>query len=372
MPHPFDSEDVREGDVRREARRASSDVAHDAAERRFLYGERFPSSLTTAQRMQAEEQLLALQAGGAARDAGRGARSAFDEGETALRNLTHGRHGGGGSGGSGSGVKTFVLPDDTITPEDFAGHASDAQIERWAKNYYLYNDAMPPGLSREQMDTLLARVEELRASNYDRLGGWMEDYRAKWGAEWDAFTDTAVAKYRDMNMDESLYKRLEDVMGFLSETRTILNEQPARIARLEKAGGKPADIATLRINQDKLSKLLNTYYAGVMQGAIVKDATTAPMIGVNAVEVGGILLAVAGICFALAIYEYAASLRDNAKVQQTETEGRIKAMEEGKTLQPSTTPTPPPDTGLSGGTAILGLFGLIALGALGVAIFKNR
>jgi hypothetical protein len=86
----------------------------------------------------------------------------------------------------------------------------------------------------------------------------------------------------------------------------------------------------------------------------------------------GMLVAIAGIIFAVASYEYCVELREQTALQDRDLTERVRASEQGRTLQPSTLPAPNPPPSLPDPRPwVVGGLALLA-GAAGVAWLVKR
>jgi hypothetical protein len=138
------------------------------------------------------------------------------------------------------------------------------------------------------------------------------------------------------------------VTGFfalLAECKANLDRIQARLPnppRTQADTGLVARYAEMRSLYDAL-------VLGISQNAVqVPQVGVAPAV---VLIVGSVGLSVAGVAWAVAAWEYAASLRDQTSFMAKELEARVEASQRGTQLQP-TTATPPsaqaPGTGRAG------------------------
>lgn len=181
--------------------------------------------------------------------------------------------------------------------------------------------------------------------------------KASWGRGWSDFAADAQRRYADEVVANwaNYAQRVESTVRFLNDTEAILLAFPAKIDAYAKLGGGEHAGAYLA-NLSELTGRYNVLAAGVFDGS--RPARKEAALAAAEFIIGAIVLALLGVCFAIAAYPYAESLYLNAKAQDDEINGRIESMRTGKPLPQSTIPPKPDDT-----TTVV----VLAVGALAVA-----
>lgn len=204
---------------------------------------------------------------------------------------------------------------------------------------------------------------------------WPGALKASWDSHWNAFAAEAERRYSaDIVANWDKYRaRVTAVVDAIMEAHRSIEALGPAIDRYEAAGGTHG--AEYRTNLAAMTSRWNTLAAGVLDGAQKRapDGTSVPAMGASPYVVGVVALALMGVAFAIAAYEYAMSLRDTAGMQLAEVNARREAMEKGKVLQPSTAPPPAPPPGPPDSTqsALLVLTGVAAAGLLGWLVLRN-
>ncbi|MCB9764966.1 MAG: hypothetical protein H6739_34655 [Alphaproteobacteria bacterium] len=178
--------------------------------------------------------------------------------------------------------------------------------------------------------------------------------KASWSEGWQALEATGRQLYAAATDPEAVK---QTVRGFVADLEDVRD----RLARMRQKA--PDATWTRRIAS------LSTRYHDLAAG-LYAHATpiTRPEVGVAPVLiVGGLAVGAVGVAWAMAAHEYAANLRDQTALAERELEARIAASREGRPLQPSTLPTPPPKPGGAG----LLLLGGLALAAGATLLLKR-
>ena len=118
----------------------------------------------------------------------------------------------------------------------------------------------------------------------------------------------------------------------------------------------------------RLQSQYNAVAAGVMAHATPTGSEETGAVPV--VVVAGLAISAAGVAWAVAAYEYAASLRDQVSLYREDLAARVQAAQQGLTLQPATVPAPAsPSSTRSIWPWVLGLG---VLGAGGLTLYTLR
>lgn len=152
--------------------------------------------------------------------------------------------------------------------------------------------------------------------------------KASWSDGWRALSERAVATYRSaIEADpRAAAVRAQPFVGALQTSRVTLN-------RIRARGGSGA-------RYQALEKRYNALAAGFYAEA---RAVGQPEVGVAPVVivVGAIAVTVVGVAWAIAATSCAENLREQTAIAERELDARVEASREGRTLQPTTLPTPP-------------------------------
>ncbi|MCB9765632.1 MAG: hypothetical protein H6739_38010 [Alphaproteobacteria bacterium] len=187
---------------------------------------------------------------------------------------------------------------------------------------------------------------------------WTE-LKAGWTQGWQALEAQARQAYdAAIRATPSAFQdRVAAFVAVLHSARGDLDLSRALVAKLPPGPEQAGEVQRLQ----RLEERYHTLAAG-----LYSDATVAhqPAMGVAPVlVVGGLAIGVAGTAWAVAAYEYAANLREQTALATEELSARVEASREGRPLQPSTLPAPPPPTP-GGGWAPYALGGAALLGAV--------
>lgn len=184
--------------------------------------------------------------------------------------------------------------------------------------------------------------------------------QTQWDQTWRDAQSAAVAAW-DGTAGEA-EEIVRDFLDDLAEIDTDLTWMQGQLSKL------PASEAASW--QSAISGWRKTW--SWLGAGIYPYVTTTPEAGVQGPPVVVLVVGAVGIAFAVAFWEYAASLRDEVELNRVELEARVEAMREGTTLQPSTLPKQPSaDSKVGAGEVLAGIGALVALG-VGVAWALRR
>lgn len=192
--------------------------------------------------------------------------------------------------------------------------------------------------------------------------------KAAWSAGWSALQAESMKLYEAaIRADPTGY--LATVEAFLSELGQARTNLDAIKAKLPNPPVTPEDHAL----QAKY-KALEVRYHDLAAGFYADAQPATEGMGIAPVlVVGGLVVGVAAIAWAVAAYEYTVNLREQTAVADKELDARIEAGRQGRTLQPTTVPPPPDPVKQAQGVGWLLVGGLaLAAGAIAVPIFLKK
>ncbi len=194
--------------------------------------------------------------------------------------------------------------------------------------------------------------------------------KAAWDQGWKALNVQAVKAYgAAIEADPTRFlAKVQEFMAALEESRTNLARFRAHLPQQPRTEAEHKLVAI----HDALNRRYHDLAAGFWSDAEpAKEGTgIAPVL-----VVGGVVLGVAAIAWAVAAWEYAVNLREQTALADRELAARIEASEQGRTLQPTTLPEPASEQAKKGakgiGAFLLG--GLVlAAGAIAVPMFLKK
>ncbi|MCB9779732.1 MAG: hypothetical protein H6742_14300 [Alphaproteobacteria bacterium] len=136
--------------------------------------------------------------------------------------------------------------------------------------------------------------------------------------------------------------KVTSFFALLAECKANLDRIQARLPNPPRTQADANDIA-------RYAEMKSLYDALVL--GISRNAVQVPQVGIApavVIVVGAVGLTVAGVAWAVAAWEYAASLRDQTAFMAQELDARVAASQRGTQLQP-TTATPPSAPAPGGG-----------------------
>jgi hypothetical protein len=180
------------------------------------------------------------------------------------------------------------------------------------------------------------------------------DLAKAWTPSWQSFRDRAVRAWHNrVRADPNL---------FLPQVRQFSAALMEARQRLDRC-------ATLAPTHPKVTEL-ETRYA-LLAAGLYADARPAggvqgvPVVGL---VIGGFVIGIAGIAWAVAALQYAMNLRDHTALLEKELTARVEASKEGRDLQPSSLQ---PQTVQKTGWLIVGALALVTAG-VAVPVFLKR
>jgi hypothetical protein len=168
-----------------------------------------------------------------------------------------------------------------------------------------------------------------------------EDVKAAWSAGWKTLAEQAEAAYAAaIRANPGAY--VDKVTGFLAAltaSRETLDRIRAKLPDPPVTDADRAAWAKYRDLERRYHDLAAGFYADTRPTEPATGA--APAAGV-VIIIGAIAVGVVGVAWAVAAYEYAVNLQDQTALAERELDARVEASREGRSLQPSTLPPPPP------------------------------
>lgn len=150
------------------------------------------------------------------------------------------------------------------------------------------------------------------------------DLAKAWTPSWQSFRERAVRAWNNkVRADPKAYlPQVQQFSGSLWEARQRLDRCGQLVASVPEFATKLSD--------------LETRYALLAAGLY---ADSQPAVGVQGLPIGlvigGVLIGVAGIAWAIAALQYAVNLRENTALLEKELTARVEASKEGRELAPS-------------------------------------
>jgi len=193
-----------------------------------------------------------------------------------------------------------------------------------------------------------------------------DEVKANWSTGWRELQRSAIERWG------SAIRR--DPQSFAPKVQATVAELAAARAHLDHM--KPLLPKQIKTAEDQramagFSRMSARYYE-LAAGVYADAQPSAAEVGIAPVlVVGGLVLGVAAIAWAVAAHEYAANLRAETALADRELSARIEASQQGRTLQPSTLPEPKKNKDGVGWLLVGGL--VLAAGAVAAPVLmKNR
>ena len=214
------------------------------------------------------------------------------------------------------------------------------------------------------------------------MASWT-DIKARWSTGWQELHRQTVAK-----LGSAIKRNPESFRPQVTATLTDLQAARAHLQRIQARLPQIKDDATRAKAARVFAALYQRYhvlaagiYADDEQAKAEKQGQKTQVSGfiIPLLIIGGIVLGVAAIAWAIASREHAKNLRDQTALADHELTARVDASKEGRVLQETTLPEMPASAPLlsattpsvGGGTAGkvgLALVGVLALAAAGLAV----
>ncbi|MCB9678188.1 MAG: hypothetical protein H6737_24010 [Alphaproteobacteria bacterium] len=177
------------------------------------------------------------------------------------------------------------------------------------------------------------------------------DLAKAWTPSWQAFRERAVRAWHSrVRADpQSFLAQVQQFSGALFEARQRLDRCATLLPSAPDLTARVVDLET------RHALLAAGLYADARPAAAIEGLP----IGI---VVGGVLIGVAGIAWAIAALQYAMNLREQTALLEKELEARVEASREGRELAPSS--LQPPSLQRTGWL----LVGALALVTAGVAV----
>ena len=213
------------------------------------------------------------------------------------------------------------------------------------------------------------------------------DIKTRWSAGWRDLHQAALKKWGDAirRNPEAFRPAVTATLKDLQIARAHLQRIGAMLPHIADTQARAKAAQTFAVMMKRYQELAAGVYADAEQAEREKKAQQQGQTQVSGfiiplLIIGGIVLGVAAIAWAIASREHAKNLREQTALADHELTARVEASKEGRVLQETTLPEQPqaapllsataPDVG-GGGTGAkvgLALVGVLALVAAGVAL----
>lgn len=192
--------------------------------------------------------------------------------------------------------------------------------------------------------------------------------KESWSAGWKALHAEALRLYEQaIRQNPAAYaERVRAFAVALAESRTHLDAIRGRLPQPPRT----EEEARLHMNYVAMERRWLDLAAGFWSDAEAarEGVGVAPVL-----VVGGIVVGVAAVSWALAAWEYAVNLREQTALADRELAARVEASREGRQLPPSTLPAPPDPKKKAEGIGWLLVGGLVlAAGAAAVPALLKK
>jgi hypothetical protein len=192
---------------------------------------------------------------------------------------------------------------------------------------------------------------------------WQE-IKDAWSSGWNDLEQRGIAAYRTA-IEANPMAFADHVVAFMNELALSRAYLDAMRSKLGDPRATDADRTAYLAFEQRWHDLAAGLYA---------DAQVAPTIGVAPIVVGlvvgGVVLTLAAIAWAVVAYQYAVNLREQTALADRDLQARVEASKDGRTLPATTLPPPPADPIASAKNLGLLLMGALTLAA-GVAIVPS-
>ncbi len=218
------------------------------------------------------------------------------------------------------------------------------------------------------------------------MASWTE-IKERWSAGWQDLHRAALQKWGVAihRNPEAFRPQVTATLADLQATRVHLQRIATVLPRIADTAARAKAARAFAVMMKRYQELAAGIYADDEQAKAEKAAQArsgqAQVSGfiIPLLIIGGIVLGVAAIAWAIASREHAKNLREQTALADHELTARVEASKEGRVLQETTLPEQPQSApllsatapGVGGGTAGkvgLALVGVLALAAAGLAI----
>ena len=174
------------------------------------------------------------------------------------------------------------------------------------------------------------------------IASWT-DIKGAWSSGWKALSDQATRLYgAAIAHDPTGYAaKVNAFQAELATTRATLDRMKLKLPNPAVTDADRAAVAKYAAFERRWHDLAAGLYADATPTGA--GASGQPAVGVAPVLIlGGIALTVVGVAWAVSAYEYAVNLREQTALAEKDLDARVDASRDGRVLQPSTLPVPPP------------------------------
>ena len=213
------------------------------------------------------------------------------------------------------------------------------------------------------------------------MASWTE-IKERWSAGWQDLHRAALQKWGAAihRNPEAFRPAVTATLADLQATRVHLQRIAAVLPRIADTAARAKAAQAFAVMMKRYQELAAGIYADAEQAKQAQSGQ--PQVSgfiIPLLIIGGIVLGVAAIAWAIASREHAKNLREQTALADHELTARVEASKEGRVLQETTLPEQPVSApllsatapGVGGGTAGkvgLALVGVLALAAAGLAI----
>ena len=192
------------------------------------------------------------------------------------------------------------------------------------------------------------------------------DVKESWSAGWKELQRSALDTWGAAieRRPEEFRPQVQATIGELAAARAHLDHMKPLLPKQIKTAEDQRVMASFSRMSARYYELAAGIYADAQPAAA--QVGIAPLL-----VVGGIVLGVAAIAWAVAAHEYAKNLGEQTALADRELTARVEASREGRSLQPSTLPEPAKGKGAAVGWLLVG--GLVAAaGAVALPVLMKK
>ncbi len=197
------------------------------------------------------------------------------------------------------------------------------------------------------------------------------DLKNTWSDGWKALQGESLRLYQAA-IEASPASFADKVKAFvveLTQARSHLDSIRTKLPNPPTNEAEAKILTNYVVLEQRWRDLAAGFYADVQQER-QEGVGIAPVL-----IVGGLVIGVAAIAWAVAAWEYCVNLREQTALADKELVARVEASKEGRALQPTTLPEPASERAKEGakGVGALVLGGLVlAAGAIAVPVFLKK
>lgn len=192
----------------------------------------------------------------------------------------------------------------------------------------------------------------------------VQDLTDNWTVGWNYLWRQAQELYAEqIRSNPKAYEA--QVAAFVQELSTSRKHLDGMKANLGLTGNRPEDVARFNRLSRQHYELASRFYEDT------RPAQNTTLGFVPVLIVLGLAVGVAATAWAASAWQYATNLREQTALAERELAARVAALKDGRALQPSTLPPPPPaSVGMFSGMGKLAFGGILL--AAGVMLYGRR